>query len=204
MQGTVQTHVQEPGVELQLTGRIHRLVEWLDPPDDFNFRHFRMRHMLAELLRGASDHVVTPGEQAPGFLLEGVSGEHVRLADLGGRPLLLHFVSYTCPVTRGGVELMRELYRRYGDSIQFVDIVVYQAHPGEHHPGYTSYAGKVADARLYADEEGIAWLVLVDDLDATVQRAYGGLAAAIYLIAADGRVVFCGAWGPSSALTRAN
>ena len=89
----MQTQFRELSPELPATGDAARLVEWLDPPDDFNFRHFRMRHMLAELL--------------------------------------------------------------------------------------------------------------VDTFDCTVQRAYGGLASAVYLIDSEGRVAFCGAWGQSSALTRA-
>lgn len=197
----MQTQTRERSLELPSTDRVRRLVEWLDPPEDFNFRHFRMRHMLAELLRGAADHVAAPGQPAPDFALDSAGGERVRLLDLRGRPVLLHFVSYTCPVTRGGVVPMRELHRRYGDRVQFLDLIVRQAHPGERRGGYSSYAEKLEDARQYAEEEGITWPVLIDDLDATVQRAYGGLAAAAYLIDAEGRVAFCGAWGQSSALT---
>lgn len=199
----MQTQVCERSSGLPATGRVGRLVERLDPPDDFNFRHFRMRHTIAELLRGAAEHVVSPGQPAPDFVAAGVRGERVRLTDLRGRPVLLHFVSYTCPVTRGGVVPMRELYRRYGDRVQFLDMIVRQAHPGERHGGYSSYADKLDDARRYLDEECIAWPVLVDDLDCAVQRTYGGLASAAYLIDSDGRVAFCGAWGQSSALTRA-
>ena len=199
----MQIQVREPSLESASTSRVRRLVGWLDPLEDFNFRHFRMRHMLAELLRGAADHVIAPGQPARDFTLESARGEHVRLADLRGRPVLLHFVSYTCPVTRGGVIPMRELHRRYGNRVQFLDVIVRQAHPGEHHGGYRTYTDKLQDARQYAAEEGITWPVLVDDLDATVQQAYGGLAAAIYLIDANGRVAFCGAWGQSSALTGA-
>ena len=199
----MQTEVREPTISPYSTSLSRRVVEWLDPPRDFNYRHFRMRHMLAELVRGAADHVIAPGQPAPDFALEGARGEHVRLLDLRGRPVLLHFVSYTCPVTRGGVVPMCELHRRYGTRVQFLEVVVRQAHPGEHHGGYRAYADKLDDARQYAEEEGVAWPVLVDDLDATVQRAYGGLAAAVYLIDADGRVAFCGAWDLSSALTGA-
>jgi hypothetical protein len=35
--------------------------------------------------------------------------------------VLLHFVSYTCPVTRGGVHTMRELHQLYGDRVEFVE-----------------------------------------------------------------------------------
>jgi hypothetical protein len=71
------------------------LLELLDPPSDFNFEHFRMRHMAAELLRTLRPEGVLPGRAAPGFALESTSGELLRLGDLRGRPVLLHLVSYT-------------------------------------------------------------------------------------------------------------
>lgn len=176
--------------------RSARLVEQLDPPGDFNFRHFRMRHMLAELLRAG----VSPGAEAPDFELASTDGEHLRLCDLRGRPVLLHFVSYTCPVTRGGVSAMSELHRLYGQRVQFLDVLVRQAHPGERHGAYHSDRAKLEDARGYQHEEHVAWPVLVDDLAGTVQHAYGGLAAAIYLIDSEGRIAFCGTWGQAPPL----
>ena len=172
------------------------LVDVLDPDRDFNFRHFRMRHMLAELLRPG----LAPGSEAPDFALPSTDGRTVRLSALRGRPVLLHFVSYTCPVTRGGVPTMSELHRLYGDRVQFLDVVVRQAHPGERHGAYGSFAEKLADGLAYGQEERIPWPVLVDDLSGTVQRAYGGLAAAVYLVDAEGTIAFCGAWGQAPAL----
>lgn len=72
-----------------------RLIEWLDPLSDFNFRHFRMRHMAAELIRTQRCDGVLPGQQAPDFELATTRGERLRLRDLRGRPVLVHFVSYT-------------------------------------------------------------------------------------------------------------
>lgn len=180
-------------------GRSDRLIELLDPIEDFNFRHFRMRHMVAELLRVG----LPPGCDAPEFELASTGGKRVRLSDLWGRPVLLHFVSYTCPVTRGGVYTMSELYRLYGEWVQFVEVVVRQAHPGERHGAYRLYEDKRDDACAYTREERIPWLVLIDDLAGTVQRAYGGLATAVYLIDGRGRVAFCGTWGQAPALRQA-
>jgi hypothetical protein len=180
-------------------GHLDRVIDVLDPIDDFNFRHFRMRHMVAELLRPG----LAPGTEAPGFDLSSTDGTRVRLTDLRGRPVLLHFVSYTCPVTRGGVDTMRELHGRYSDRVRFLEVVVRQAHPGERHGAYRLYEDKLRDARAYVAEEGVPWPVLTDDLVGTVQRAYGGLAAAVYLIDSRGIVVFCGTWGQAPALRAA-
>ncbi len=177
-------------------GRSARLIDLLDPAEDFNFRHFRLRHMVAEVLRAG----LPPGREAPDFELPSTEGELVRLTSLRGQPVLLHFVSYTCPVTRGGVHTMRELYRLYGERVRFVELLVRQAHPGERHGGYRSDDEKLADARAYSHEEHIPWPVLVDDLAGTVQRAYGGLAAGVYLIDRRGRIAFCGTWGQAPAL----
>ena len=172
-----------------------RLVDLLDPIEDFNFRHFRMRHMAAELLRPG----LSPGREAPDFELPSTDGQ-LRLSDLRGQPVLLHFISYTCPVTRGGLGTMRELHRLYGGRVHVVEVLVRQAHPGELHGSYRSYEEKLADGRDYKFEEGVPWPVLIDDLAGTVQRAYGGLAAAVYLIDSRGSVAFCGTWGQSPAL----
>jgi len=155
--------------------------------------------MVAELLRPG----LPPGCEAPDFELQSADRERVRLGDLRGQPVLLHFVSYTCPVTRGGVDTMRELHRLYGERVRVVEVLVRQAHPGERHGAYRSYDEKLEDGRAYRREEHVPWPVLIDDLEGTVQRAYGGLAAAVYLIDSRGIVAFCGAWGQAPALRRA-
>lgn len=180
-------------------GRAARLVERLDPVEDYNFEHFRMRHMLAELLRTG----LPPGAPAPDFELPSTDGSRIRLSELRGTPVLLHFVSYTCPVTRGGVSTVRELEHLYKDRLRIIEVLIRQAHPGERHSAYHGYEEKVLDACDYADEEDIPWPVLVDDLSGGVQQAYGGLAAAVYLIDAEGTITFCGTWGQAPALRAA-
>ena len=182
-----------------LNERTARLVDRLDPSEDFNFEHFRMRHMLAELLRPG----LQPGREAPDFKLPSADGPPLQLSDLRGQPVLLHFVSYTCPVTRGGVATMQELYRLYGEQVRFVEVLMRQAHPGERHGAYLSEEQKLQDGRDYEREESVPWPVLIDDLACSVQHAYGGLAAAAYLIDSRGMVAFCGTWGQSPALREA-
>jgi hypothetical protein len=87
--------------------------------------------------------------------------------------------------------------------VQFVDLLVRQAHPGERRGAYRTYAEKLEDARRYRREEAIGWPVAVDDVGGTVQRAYGGLSASVYLIDAEGRVAFYAMWGQAPALRAA-
>ena len=54
-----------------------------------------MRHMAAELIRTVRCHGVLPGQQAPDFELATADGGRLRLRDLRGQPVLVHFVSYT-------------------------------------------------------------------------------------------------------------
>jgi hypothetical protein len=98
---------------------------------------------------------------------------------------------------------LKQLHARYGDRVQFLDILVRQAHPGERRPAYATAEQKLADARVFQEAEGTAWPVLADDLAGTVHRAYGGMSDPVYLIDAAGRVAFYGMWIDGPTLRRA-
>ncbi len=59
------------------------------------------------------------------------------------------------------------------------------------------------DAVAYQQEERIPWPVLVDDLEGSVHRTYGGLADPTYLIDSDGRVAYYNMWTYAPALHEA-
>jgi hypothetical protein len=86
------------------------------------------------------------------------------------------------------------LHARYGDRVQFLTVMVRQAHPGERREAYRDYGQKMADAREFVRLDEIPWSVLVDDLAATTHRAYGGMSDPVYLIDRAGRVAFYGMW----------
>lgn len=62
---------------------------------EYNYEHFWLKHLLADLWRTARGEGVQPGSEAPDFELETTGGERVRLSALRGRPVLLHFGSAT-------------------------------------------------------------------------------------------------------------
>jgi hypothetical protein len=68
--------------------------------DEYNFEHFRAEQLARDARDSARAAGVQPGELAPDFTLpvatprDGV-GDALRLSDLRGQPVLLHFGSFT-------------------------------------------------------------------------------------------------------------
>ncbi len=62
---------------------------------DYNFAHFRTKHLLQDFRRTFRSHGIRPGEPAPDFALPRAEGGTLRLGDLRGAPVLLHFGSIT-------------------------------------------------------------------------------------------------------------
>ena len=67
----------------------------VEPIDAYNYDHFRAKHLLLDVRRGIENQGVIPGEHAPDFELPRAGGGSLRLSDLRGRPVLLHFGSFT-------------------------------------------------------------------------------------------------------------
>jgi hypothetical protein len=65
------------------------------PLEEYNFEHFRTRHLVYDVTGTVQARGIPPGETAPEFVLPRVGGGMVRLSDLRDRPTLLHFGSYT-------------------------------------------------------------------------------------------------------------
>lgn len=78
--------------------------------------------------------------------------------------------------------------------MQFVDVFIRQAHPGERRGAYEDGEQKFEEARQYQRDEALPWLVLVDDHAGTTHQTYGNMSDPVYLIDADGRVTFYGMW----------
>ena len=74
--------------ELAQRGRI-------EPPGEYNFSHFRTKHLVWDAQRTARAAGVRPGELAPDFALPRAGGGTLRLSELHGRPVVLHFGSFS-------------------------------------------------------------------------------------------------------------
>jgi hypothetical protein len=71
------------------------LRDELQDLEEYNFRHFRTKHLAFDLRATVRKEGIPPGEPAPDFELPRVYGGPLRLSALRGRPVLLHFGSYT-------------------------------------------------------------------------------------------------------------
>lgn len=78
--------------------------------------------------------------------------------------------------------------------MQFIDVLIRQAHPGGDVQTYETFEQKFRDGEKYKHDDSIEFPVLVDDLQGTTHQVYGGLADPTYLIDADGRVAFYNMW----------
>ncbi len=63
--------------------------------DNYNFEHFRAKHLLLDAQRTAEARGIMPGEIAPDFDLPQVGGGSRRLSELRGQPTILHFGSFS-------------------------------------------------------------------------------------------------------------
>ena len=64
-------------------------------PEEYNFEHFTTLILIEDAKRTFRSDGICAGEIAPDFELEKVGGGTMRLSDLRGKPVLLHFGSYT-------------------------------------------------------------------------------------------------------------
>lgn len=62
---------------------------------NYNFKHFRSKHLLLDAWATIRGKGVQPGEPGPDFTMPVVGGGSVTLSDLRDRPVLLHFGSFT-------------------------------------------------------------------------------------------------------------
>jgi len=88
--------------------------------------------------------------------------------------------------------------------VEFLDVVIRQAHPGEERAPYRSYEEKLDSAREYKRDEDIPYTVLVDDYAGMWHRTYSSeMTDPVFLIGSDGRVSFYLMWAHAPTLKRA-
>lgn len=146
------------------------------------------------------------GDMAPAFELKDIAGKTVTLESLRGKPVVLEFGSYTCPVFRRKVEAVEELRSEFGDAVQWVMIYTKEAHPtdgwvvpmntrlGIEFPQHISFTERLECAKVCAEKMALKMHVVVDGIENKVTEAYSGHPNRGYVIDAEGKVVSRQVW----------
>lgn len=69
-------------------------MDWEKDAETYNYEHFRTQHFLYDVKATIAGHGVQPGDLAPDFSLPATEGT-LRLSELRGKPVVLHFGSPT-------------------------------------------------------------------------------------------------------------
>ena len=65
------------------------------PVNEYNFEHFRTKILVEDFRRTIEGKGICPGEMAPDFELPQVGGGSLQLSNFRGRPVILHFGSFS-------------------------------------------------------------------------------------------------------------
>ncbi|KAB1196741.1 MULTISPECIES: peroxiredoxin [Haloferax] len=164
------------------------LMRETDTTGEYNYRHFGPEHYDFKTFDGPE-----PGDDAPNFEAWTLAGDEVELSDFRGSWVVLETGSITCPITDSKVRAMDKLQSQFED-VEFILLYTREAHPGERLEAHDSLEDKLARARTFADDYDVERTVLVDDVEGTAHKQYGGMPNSVHVINPDGVVVMRGDW----------
>jgi peroxiredoxin len=162
----------------------------------FGYTRYNYDRYRREMQEGHSadrwNRAPEPGDEAPGFELQSLDGETVRLKDFkGSSNVVLTFGSATCPQTAASIGGLRSLAREFAkNEVEFLFIYVREAHPGAELPPHHSLEDKARAARLLQQQEKITFPLLIDELNGDTHRKYGALPNATFIVDKSGRIAY--------------
>jgi cytochrome oxidase Cu insertion factor (SCO1/SenC/PrrC family) len=104
----------------------------------YNYEHFSFAFERSEFERWLAPGPAL-GTVAPDFRLLDTAGVEHQLADFRGRPVVIEFGSYTCPIFCAQIGPMEMLADKHPEAA-FLVIYTREAHPGEATPAHRSDA----------------------------------------------------------------
>lgn len=133
------------------------------------------------------------GEKAPDCTVSTSAGEPRQLLDFEGDFLVLEMGSLTCPLFQSRRRTMETMHAE-DSRVSKAILYVREAHPGAEIPQHRTIEAKRACAGRLKTEDGETRLVLVDDLEGTAHRLYGGMPNTVFIINRNRCVVFRAEW----------
>ena len=160
---------------------------------DYRYKKFTTKLLFRDMRFPGS--AAAPGERVPAFELLTTNGDRLTNSDVfGDKPVLFVFGSMTCPMTASSAPSVQELYKEFGDRVDFVMLYVREAHPGEYFGQAETIEDKIESARALQEFYGIDWTVAADTVDGDLHRALDPKPNAAYLANSDGDILFRSLW----------
>ncbi len=161
--------------------------------------------------RGPSRKVgVQPGSRAPAFLLSRADGGGQARIPEPGKPSVVVFGSYTCPLFRGAAPALEKLAARYSQKVEFRLVYIREAHPTGNAQAWQSTINeregillaapanigeKQQYARACTRKLHLSFPALVDGMDNAAEKSYEAWPSRVYVIGADGVVKYASGLG---------
>lgn len=162
-------------------------------PQSYQYDHLR-RHVLMEDM-SFGDQAPRPGERIPRFELPLADGGRFDSHDAGRRkPLLIVTGSLSCPMTASSNPLVKEMAEEFGQDVDFLMLMVREAHPGEDLEQADSLERKRELARRLRARDDLPFPIAVDDTDGSVHRMFDNKPNAVWLTDADGTIIYRALW----------
>lgn len=142
------------------------------------------------------------GQKAPNGPVTLLDGSKRDLLDFEGKFLVLEVGSITCPLFQSRRNGMASLVRRFRE-VDFAILYVREAHPGAVIEQPKDMALKSAHASRLRDEDGEVRKILLDDLEGSLHRAFGGYPNSLFILNRGGCVVWRSDWNNPRATAKA-
>lgn len=99
---------------------------------------------------------------------------------------------------------MNSLAERFAErNVGSIFIYTNEAHPGEHYAHLTSMDQKARHAKALRDDLGVTRPILLDALDGTCHRAYGGMPNMTWIFSRSGRGIYKSDWTDAASVENA-
>lgn len=175
----------------------------MNSPQNYRYDHVS-RHVLVEDM-SFGDQAPRPGERIPRFELPLADGGRIDTHDFKGRkPLLIVTGSLSCPMTASSNPIVKEMAEEFGEDVDFLMLMVREAHPGEDLEQPDSLERKREHARRLQARDDLPFPIAVDDADGSVHRMFDNKPNAVWLTDENGTIIYRALWaGDDSGLLQA-
>ncbi len=152
--------------------------------EEYNYRAFKAKYYDMADFTGPK-----AGEIAPDFEAILVDGTKTKLSNYLSKPVILELGSYTCPLFCQYLKRMNTLVKEY-PNFNFLVLYVREAHPGERCHNHSTISDKIIAAKKLIKDEKEMRTILIDDIEGTTHKQYGGLPNSCFVINPNGEMLY--------------